>query len=96
MIQDSILPDFPVSPPGRLRKAPGRPDGILDAQLLDMMIAALIVGGLFVMGLVLGMVAMKSAPVGFQDEKGFHFGPEQTVAHSEPTFAFEVPHAEAA
>ena len=48
------------------------------------------------MGLVLGLVAAKTAPVGFQDEKGFHFGPEQTAAHSEPTFAFEVPHAEAA
>ena len=87
---------FPVFPPGRIRKTRETPGGTVDAQLQDMMIAALVVGGLFVMGLVLGLVAAKTAPVGFQDEKGFHFGPEQTAAHSEPTFAFEVPHAEAA
>jgi len=84
---------FPREDYGIPRENPG---GTLDAQSDDMMIAALIVGGLFVMGVVLGVVAVKTAPVGFQDEKGFHFGPEQTATHSEPTFAFEIPHAKAA
>ena len=84
---------FPRGNYGIPRAAPG---GTADALLHNMMIAALIVGGLFVMGVVLGMVAVKTAPVGFQDEKGFHFGPEQAAAHSEPTFAFDMQHAEAA
>ncbi len=95
-MQDSPLPDFPVFPPGGIRNPRESPGGTADALLHNMMIAALIVGGLFVTGVVLGLVAVKSAPVGYQDEKGFHFGSEQTVAHSEPTFAFEVEHAQAA
>jgi len=59
-----------------------------------MMIAALIIVGFVVAGVVLGLFAAASAPVGFQDEKGFHFGPEQTM-HAEENFAFEVHHAHA-
>lgn len=88
---------FPAFPPGRIRKARGTPGGTADALVHDMMIAALVVSGLFVLGFAIGMVAVKTAPVGFQDEKGFHFGPDEAAAaHSETTFAFEVPHAEAA
>lgn len=50
--------------------------------------------GFTVAGVVLGLFAVKTAPVGFQDEKGFHFGPEQTM-HAEETLAFEVHHAHA-
>ena len=41
-------------------------------------------------GLVLGMVVAKTAPVGYQDEKGFHFGSEKASR------ALEVRHAKAA
>jgi hypothetical protein len=60
-----------------------------------MMTVALIILGFVAAGVVLGLYAVASAPVGYQDEKGFHFGPEQTV-RAEQTFGFEVPHAEAA
>ena len=46
-------------------------------------------------GVVLGMVVAKTAPVGYQDEKGFHFGPADS-AHAAENYAFEVPHAKAA
>ena len=60
-----------------------------------MMIAGLIIAGFTVTGVVIGMVVTKTAPVGYQDEKGFHFGAEQS-AHAAETFAYEVPHAKAA
>lgn len=60
-----------------------------------MMIAGLIILGLVVAGVALGLYALTSAPVGFQDEKGFHFGPDQAPKTQE-TFAFEVSHAKAA
>ncbi|HEX4265438.1 MAG TPA: hypothetical protein VH597_13965 [Verrucomicrobiae bacterium] len=40
------------------------------------------------------MFAAEAAPVGYQDEKGFHFGPDK-VTHTEETFGFEVSHAKA-
>ena len=52
-----------------------------------MMTVALIMGGLVVMGLAFGLVAIVTAPVGYQDEKGFHFGPKET-SQAEATFAF--------
>lgn len=36
----------------------------------------LIVAGLLVAGLVIGFFATATAPVGYEDEKGFHFGSE--------------------
>lgn len=60
-----------------------------------MMIAGLVIAGFAVTGVVLGMFVAKTAPVGYQDEKGFHFGADQP-AHASETFAFEVPHAKAA
>jgi hypothetical protein len=59
-----------------------------------MMIAGLIIAGFAVTGMVLGMVIAKTAPVGYQDEKGFHFGADQS-AHAE-TYAYDVQHAKAA
>ena len=44
-------------------------------------------------GVVLGMVIAKTAPVGYQDEKGFHFGAQESNAE---TIAFDVRHAKAA
>ncbi len=48
--------------------------------------------GFAVTGVVLGMVIAKTAPVGYQDEKGFHFGAQQSTE----TLAFDVQHAKAA
>jgi hypothetical protein len=57
-----------------------------------MMIAGLVIAGFAVTGLVLGMVIAKTAPVGYQDEKGFHFGADQ----SGESYAYDVQHAKAA
>jgi hypothetical protein len=46
--------------------------------------------------MALGVFAATSAPVGYQDEKGFHFGPDQSPAKVQEGFAFEVSHAKAA
>ena len=60
-----------------------------------MMIAGLIIAGFTVTGVVLGMFVAKTAPVGYQDEKGFHFGIDKST-HTGETYAYEVPHAKAA
>ena len=78
------------SPPGELRKAPVAP---MLLNPVNMMIAGLIIAGFAVAGVVIGMVVAKTAPVGYQDEKGFHFGTDQS-AHAE-TYAYEA-HAKAA
>ena len=53
-----------------------------------MMIAAIVILGFTVVGMALSMFVAAKAPVGYQDEKGFHFGPEQTVNAPEG-YAFE-------
>ena len=58
-----------------------------------MLIAGLIIVGFAAVGMVLGSVVAKTAPVGYQDEKGFHFGVE---ASETETAAFDVRHAKAA
>lgn len=58
-----------------------------------MLIAGLIIVGFAVAGMVLGAVVAKTAPVGYQDEKGFHFGAQESNAE---TVAFDVRHAKAA
>lgn len=35
------------------------------------------------MGLVIGLVAASNAPVGYEDEAGFHFGPAYVTAQEE-------------
>jgi hypothetical protein len=62
---------------------------------VNMLIAGLIIAGFAAAGVVLGVVVAKTAPVGYQDEKGFHFGPADS-AHAAENYAFEVPHAKAA
>lgn len=47
------------------------------------MTIALIIVGLTAIGLVIGLVAASNAPVGYQDEAGFHFGPEYVTAQEE-------------
>jgi hypothetical protein len=42
---------------------------------------------------VLGKIIAKTAPVGYEDEKGFHFGAEPSAPE---TIAFDVRHAKAA
>jgi hypothetical protein len=61
-----------------------------------MMIVALIILGLAGAGVALGLFAVTSAPVGFQDEKGFHFGPDKVATKTQESFGFEVSHAKAA
>lgn len=56
-----------------------------------MLIAGLIIAGFAVTGVVLGMFVAKTAPVGYQDEKGFHFGTQPSAEN----YAFDV-HAKAA
>jgi hypothetical protein len=57
-----------------------------------MMIAALIVVGIAASGVVLGLYAAMSAPVGYQDQAGFHFGgPDQAAeTRQQEAFAFEA------
>ena len=58
-----------------------------------MLIAGLIIAGFAVTGVAIGMLVAKTAPVGYQDEKGFHFGAQPS---STETVAFDVRHARAA
>ena len=58
-----------------------------------MMIAGLIIVGFAVTGVALGMFVARTAPVGYQDDKGFHFG---TQTSETETLAFDVRHAKAA
>ena len=57
------------------------------------MIALLLVIGFVAVGIVIGLFAATTAPVGYQDETGFHYGPgyevkEETVCHvREPKLA---------
>ncbi|HZR79024.1 MAG TPA: hypothetical protein VFA58_07430 [Chthoniobacterales bacterium] len=47
------------------------------------MIAVLILSGCVVAGFVLGLVATATAPMGYQDEGGFHYGPVQATREEE-------------
>jgi len=58
-----------------------------------MLIAGLIIVGFAAIGVVLGTVIAKTAPVGYQDEKGFHYGAQPSSTDS---LAFDVRHAKAA
>jgi hypothetical protein len=60
-----------------------------------MMIAAIVLLGFALAGMIVGMMVASTAPVGYQDEKGFHFGPEDAVPHTQEGFGFEVSHAKA-
>jgi hypothetical protein len=53
------------------------------------MIAVLILLGLIAAGLGIGLIATAMAPVGYQDETGFHFGQEHGA--SEESFVCGVP-----
>jgi hypothetical protein len=44
------------------------------------MIAVLILLGFVAFGIVIGLFATTTAPVGYQDEDGFHYGPEHETA----------------
>ncbi len=48
------------------------------------MIAVLVIFGLSLAGLAVGLIAASMAPVGYQDDQGFHFGqmdgtPEEAI-----------------
>ena len=55
---------------------------------LERMIAVLILLGCVAAGIAIGLLATAQAPVGYQDETGFHYGPEH--AHSGEEFACGV------
>jgi hypothetical protein len=84
--------DFVPSSPGWDR---GNPGGTIDASSDNMMLATIVLLGFAVAGLAVGMIVTATAPVGYQDEKGFHFGAESTVPHTDEAFGFEVSHAKA-
>jgi hypothetical protein len=56
------------------------------------MIVALIIIGMVAAGLVIGFVATSAAPIGFQDESGFNYGPAQEEAHEEFASGVSQPH----
>src|SRR6185312_6953914 len=84
--------DSSLFPRGQSSRAPGKPVAPMMLSLSIMLIAGLIIAGFAVTGVVLGMFVAKTAPVGYQDEKGFHFGAQQSV----DSYAFDVHHAKAA
>ena len=47
------------------------------------MIAVLCLSGLVVVGLILGLFATANAPLGYQDEAGFHYGPEHATTEEQ-------------
>jgi len=47
------------------------------------MIVALFILGFVVLGVVIGFLSTATAPVGYEDEHGFHFGPEERAARNE-------------
>ena len=53
------------------------------------MIVALIVFGFIALGLGVGLIATAAAPMGYQDESGFHYGQRQGVR--EPELSCAVP-----
>lgn len=73
-------------------KARGNPVAPMMLSLSIMLIAGLIIAGFAVTGVVLGVFVAKTAPVGYQDEKGFHFGAQQSAN----SYALDVRHAKAA
>jgi hypothetical protein len=52
------------------------------------MIAFLIILGLVAVGMIIGLIAVAAAPDGYQDETGFHYGPEHD--QKEEVFAGQV------
>lgn len=53
------------------------------------MIAVLIVFGLVAVGLIVGLIATARAPMGYEDEAGFHFGREGAAPEAE--YSYRVP-----
>ncbi|MGN6552897.1 MAG: hypothetical protein ACTHLW_04160 [Verrucomicrobiota bacterium] len=56
------------------------------------MIAVFIILGFVATGILIGLFATATAPVGFEDESGFHYGPEQEQVHEEFASAVSRPH----
>ena len=53
------------------------------------MVTLLVMIGVVSMGFFIGLIATAMAPVGYQDESGFHFGNEQGSSAEE--FAYPMP-----
>lgn len=56
------------------------------------MIATLVILGFTAVGSVVAMIAATKAPMGYQDDAGFHYGPAQRVVEAES--AFDANHPE--
>lgn len=55
------------------------------------MIATLVILGLTAVGSVVAMVAATKAPMGYQDETGFHYASEKTVVEAEASYDVNQP-----
>ena len=55
------------------------------------MIAVFVVFGLIAAGFGIGLIATALAPVGYEDETGFHFGHEEVTDHSSATYPVPQP-----
>ena len=51
--------------------------------LTKTMIATLFILGFVAVGLVIALITAAKAPVGYEDETGFHYGPEQITVPEE-------------
>lgn len=58
---------------------------VMAPRLLDLaaMIAVLVIFGMIAAGLGMGLVVTALAPLGYQDDAGFHFGQQQGTAQEE-------------
>ena len=54
-------------------------DGTPAALSFDMIMLLIIIAGLFAAGFFVEVVSATTARYGFQDERGFHFGPEYSA-----------------
>lgn len=63
----------------------------LTLLLSDAMIAVLILSGCVAAGLILGLIATATAPIGYQDDSGFHYGSPHGVVEAEVPCPVPVP-----
>jgi hypothetical protein len=55
------------------------------------MTAVFVVFGLIAAGFGIGLIATASAPMGYEDETGFHFGQEEFTSENSPAYPVPQP-----
>jgi len=55
------------------------------------MTAVLIIFGLIAVGLGIGLIVTATAPLGYQDETGFHFGQQQGASREDIPYGVPQP-----